>query len=95
MSKFEQVVQKIDPNSKLLRTWEFLWAFGIDAMQSFTHQYQSMTTIDFTHLPYWDLCVALRPVAQIAQGGLDDTTERTMRERHRWFVDQSRENLSI
>jgi aminoglycoside phosphotransferase (APT) family kinase protein len=78
-------------NSRL----EILWAFGLDAMQSFTHQYQSMTTIDFTHLPYWDLCAALRPVAQIAQWGLDDTTERTMRERHRWFITQAFEKLSI
>ncbi len=78
-------------NSRL----EILWAFGIDAMQSFTHQYQSMTTIDFTHLPYWDLCAALRRVAQIAQWGLDDTTERTMRERHRWFVTQAFEKLSV
>ncbi len=77
-------------NSRL----EILWAFGIDAMQRFTHQYQSMTIIDFTHLPYWDLCAALRPVAQIAQWGLDDTTERTMRERHRWFVTQAFEKLS-
>ncbi len=76
-------------NSRL----EILWAFGIDAMQSFTHQYQSMTTIDFTHLPYWDLCAALRPVAQLAQWGLDDTTERTMRERHRWFITQAFEHI--
>ena len=73
---------------------EILWAFGIDAMQRFTQQYQSMTIIDFTHLPYWDLCAALRPVAQMAQWGLDDTTERTMRERHRWFVTQAFEKLS-
>ncbi len=78
-------------NSRL----EILWAFGIDAMQLFTRQYQSLTTIDFTHLPYWDLCAALRPVAQLAQWGLDDTTERTMRERHRWFVTQVLETLSL
>ena len=64
-------------------------------MQSFTHQYQSMTTIDFTNLPYWDLCAALRRVAQIAQWSLDDTTEKTMREKHRWFVTQAFEKLSI
>ncbi len=78
-------------NSRL----EILWAFGIDAMHSFTHQYRSMTTIDFTHLPYWDLCAALRRVAQIAQWGLDDTTERTMRERHRWFTTRAFEKLSV
>jgi aminoglycoside phosphotransferase (APT) family kinase protein len=78
-------------NSRL----EILWAFGIDAMQSFTQQYRSMTTVDFTHLPHWDLCAALRPVAQIAQWGLDDLTERTMRERHRWFVTQAFEKLPV
>ncbi len=78
-------------NSRL----EILWAFGIDAMQSFTDQYQSMTPLDFTDLPYWDLCAALRRVAQIAHWGLDDTTERTMRERHRWFVTQAFGKLSV
>jgi aminoglycoside phosphotransferase (APT) family kinase protein len=78
-------------NSRL----EILWAFGLDAMQRFTQQYQSLTAIDFTHLPYWDLCAALRPIAQLAQWGLDDTTARTMRERHRWFVTQAFEKLSI
>lgn len=77
-------------NSRL----ELLWAFGFQAMQSFTQQYQSITPFDFTHLPYWDLCAALRPVAQIAQWGLDATTERTMRERHRWFVAQAFEKIS-
>jgi len=78
-------------NSRL----EILWAFGIDAMHSFTQQYRSMTTIDFTNLPYWDLCAALRPVAQIAQWGLDDNTERTMREGHRVFITQAFEKLSV
>jgi aminoglycoside phosphotransferase (APT) family kinase protein len=78
-------------NSRL----EILWAFGIEAMQGFTHQYQSMTTIDFTHLPYWDLCAALRRVAQIAQWGLDDITEKRMRERLRWFITQAFEKLSV
>jgi aminoglycoside phosphotransferase (APT) family kinase protein len=74
---------------------EILWAFGSDAMQSFTQQYQAMTTTDFTNLPYWDLCAALRPIAQIAQWGLDDITERTMRERHRWFVSQAFEAMMV
>jgi aminoglycoside phosphotransferase (APT) family kinase protein len=78
-------------NSRL----EILWAFGIDAMQSFTYQYQSMTTIDFTHLPYWDLYAALRRAANIAEWGLDDTTEKTMREGLRWFVTQAFEKLLV
>ena len=77
-------------NSRL----EILWACGGDAMQRFTEQYQSMTTIDFTYLPYWDLYAALRPIAHMAQWGLDDATEKTMRERHRWFVAQAFEKLS-
>ena len=77
-------------NSRL----EILWAFGIDAMRSFTRQYRSMTSIDFTNLPYWDLCVALRRVAQIGLWGLDETTEKDMREKHRWFVERAFEQLS-
>jgi aminoglycoside phosphotransferase (APT) family kinase protein len=77
-------------NSRL----EILWAFGLDAMHSFTQQYQSMTTIDFTHLPYWDLCAALRPASKIAQWGLDDITEKNMREGHRLFITQAFEKLS-
>jgi len=64
-------------------------------MQHFTHQYQSMTTIDFTNLPYWDLCAALRSASQIAEWGLDDTTKKSMREGHRWFVTQAFEKLAV
>jgi len=74
---------------------EMLWAFGIDAMHSFTRQYQSMVSIDFTNLPYWDLFAALWPVHQIARWGLDETTERTMRERHRWFVSRAFEKIAV
>jgi aminoglycoside phosphotransferase (APT) family kinase protein len=74
---------------------EILWAFGIDAMRQFTHQYQSMTTIDFTNLPYWDLCASLRSASQIAAWNLDDTTKKSMREGHRWFIMQAFEELFI
>jgi aminoglycoside phosphotransferase (APT) family kinase protein len=74
---------------------EILWAFGIDAMQHFTHQYQSMTTIDFTNLPYWDLCASLRSAFQIAEWDLDDTTKKSMREGHRWFITQAFEKLAV
>jgi aminoglycoside phosphotransferase (APT) family kinase protein len=78
-------------NSRL----EILWAFGIDAMHRFTHQYQAMTSIDFTNLPYWDLCAALRPASQLAQWGLDASIEKAMREGHKWFISQVFEKLSI
>ncbi|MBA2680337.1 MAG: phosphotransferase [Ktedonobacteraceae bacterium] len=78
-------------NSRL----EILWAFGIDAMQHFTHQYQSMSTFDFTTLPYWDLCAALRPAGKLSEWGLDANLEQTMRERHRWFVTQAFRELVV
>lgn len=78
-------------NSRL----EILWAFGINAMQSFTDQYQAMTSIDFTNLPYWDLCAALRPAFKIAEWAADDIKEKTMREGHRWFITQAFEKLSV
>lgn len=74
---------------------EILWAFGIDAMNDFTHQYKSMNEIDFTNLPYWDLCAALRPASRISEWGLDEHTEKTMRQRHKWFISQAFDKLSV
>lgn len=75
---------------------EILWAFGVKAMHTFTHQYQSMMpAIDFTNLPCWDLCAALRPASQISSWGLDERTKKTMREGHRLFITQAFEKLSV
>ena len=74
---------------------EILWAFGIEAMYLFTRQYRSMTAIDFTNLPYWDLCAALWEFNQIAKWGLDETTVKTMLEKDRWFVGRAFEQLQI
>jgi hypothetical protein len=63
-------------------------------MHSFTQHYQAITSIDFTNLPYWDLYAALRPISKIAGWGLDDLTEKNMRERHRWFTAQALEKIS-
>lgn len=68
---------------------ELLWAFGSDAMTQFTHLYQLLTTFDFTNLPYWDLCAALRPAGKLGEWGLDAPTEQTMRARHHEFVTQA------
>ena len=78
-------------NSRL----EILWAFGIDAMHSFTQQYQSIAPIDFTYLPIWDLFAALRPAFKIAEWAGDDSAEQIMRERHRFFVAQAFTNLAV
>ncbi len=74
---------------------EMLWAFGSNAMQHFTEQYQTITGIDLTNLPYWDLCAALRPASKLAGWGLDAATEKTMRERHGLFVTQAFEKLAF
>jgi len=78
-------------NSRL----EILWAFGMGAMIDFTLQYKSkMKIVDLTNLPYWDLCVALRPASKLSQWGLEVSTEQRMRDRHQWFVNQAFERLS-
>jgi aminoglycoside phosphotransferase (APT) family kinase protein len=66
--------------------FEILWAFGVDAMRRFTQHYRSLTTIDITNLPYWDLCAALRPAFKIAEWAADARAEHTMRERHSWYT---------
>ncbi|MGE5561646.1 MAG: phosphotransferase family protein [Chloroflexota bacterium] len=69
-------------NSRL----EILWAFGPAAMQEFTHHYQSLAPLDYSTLPYWDLCAALRPAGRIGAWGLAAAAERRLRELHRSFV---------
>lgn len=79
-----------DPLADLANTrLEILWAFGINAMQEFTRQYQSIAPIDRANLPYWDLCTALRPISRIAQWTDDETVRQTMRERLRQFIAQA------
>ena len=76
------------------------WILGVDAMRAYTGRYQFLMDIDYTNLPYWDLCAALRLVrlagghfaewaAFFAPYGRDDITERTMRDDYRSFVAQA------
>jgi len=85
---------------------DILWIFGIDAMHSFTHHYQSRMDIDYANLPYWDLCAALRLARLIStdltewtaffiQFGRHDITEYTFREHFRFFITQAFEKLAI
>jgi aminoglycoside phosphotransferase (APT) family kinase protein len=85
---------------------DMLWIFGINAMHSFTHHYTSMMAIDYTKLPYWDLCAALRLVrlagshlaewaAFFAPFGRHDITEQTIREHYRYFIAQACEKLAV
>ncbi len=68
---------------------EILWSMGVAAMENFTRQYQSLNAIDFSGLPYWDMCVALRNAARIGVWGLDAAAEQKMRDEIRWFVGQA------
>jgi aminoglycoside phosphotransferase (APT) family kinase protein len=77
-----------------------LLIFGIAAMQDFTQQYQSMTAIDFTHLPYWDLCAALRAAPHLAEWavgyplvGRPDITENILRKGYELFINQAFEKI--
>jgi aminoglycoside phosphotransferase (APT) family kinase protein len=75
---------------------DVLWIYGVEALHEFTQHYQSMTSFDFSQLPYWDLYAALRPASRIAQWaagwaelGREDITEETMRAGHKSFVTQA------
>lgn len=72
---------------------EIRFAYGAEAMQMFTDYYLSLTRIDTTNLPYWDLCAALRPCLDMDTWGLDETTLARMKELHAAFVQQALEHL--
>jgi aminoglycoside phosphotransferase (APT) family kinase protein len=74
---------------------EMLWAFGQEAMDNFTEQYKSLSDIDFTNLPYWDLCAALRPAFRIGDWAGNEVIEQRMREQHKVFVNQAFEKLGV
>ncbi|RAP77175.1 phosphotransferase family protein [Paenibacillus montanisoli] len=86
-----------DPLSDLAGSrLELLWAYGPDAMETFTRAYTArMSGIDYTDLPYWELYAALRPAGSLAHWGLLEDAERRMRERHRWFVEEAFRRLRV
>ena len=74
---------------------ELLWALGLEAMDDFTRHYGStVTAVDFTDLPYWDLWADLRLAGRTTEWGLDEVTERAMRAKHEAFVAQAFDKLS-
>lgn len=72
---------------------ELVFAFGMDAAQTFTRHYQAHAHLDYTNLPVWDLCAALRPAHKLAEWAGDPTTERRWRAGHAAFVAQAFEQL--
>jgi aminoglycoside phosphotransferase (APT) family kinase protein len=84
---------------------DIVWIFGTEAMDAFTHHYQSLVAIDDTNRPCWDLCAALRFIrwtggnlaevaASFASLGRQDITERTIRGKYRFFVTQALRRLT-
>lgn len=79
---------------------DMLMIFGQQALQEFTQQYQSQMPLDYTNLPYWDLCSVLRVAPYLsdygpgyAQLGRPDITAQTMQASLEWFVAQALEAL--
>jgi aminoglycoside phosphotransferase (APT) family kinase protein len=83
---------------------DMLWAFGEAAMHTFTERYREQTEIDWRNLGRWDLWAALRPMSNLARWAAayagppicrPDVTERSMCERHRFFVAQALRSSGI
>ena len=79
---------------------EIAWLFGIEAMHVFTHHYQSQMDLDYTDLPYWDLCAVLRLLRFLADDlaeagaffipyGRQDIDERMIQENVTAFIEQA------
>jgi len=71
-----------------------LWSSGRDAMTLFTEHYQSiMLHLDYSQLPYWDLCAALRPIPRFSEWANNPEHEKNMRREHHYFVNQAMSRL--
>ncbi|HWE97168.1 MAG TPA: hypothetical protein VG269_24625 [Tepidisphaeraceae bacterium] len=46
---------------------DVFWALGRPAMDAFTSHYLTQHPLDLTHLPYWDLRAALRPMGSLEE----------------------------
>jgi aminoglycoside phosphotransferase (APT) family kinase protein len=83
-----------DPLADLANTrLEILWSYGPEALEIFTRRYREIMPLDYTNLPYWDLCAALRPAGRLALWAGSPEKEKVMRERHAVFVAQAFEGI--
>lgn len=84
---------------------EIVWIFGVAALELFTRHYQSLNDLDYRHLPYWDLCAALRFMrlaggdlaefaAYFAGYGRADITAPTIQADMNNFIAQALEKLN-
>ena len=69
---------------------ETLMFFGLEASEMFTSYYKTlMPHLDYSNLPYWDLCAALRPAGEMADWGLDNETLHKLQTGHKQFVNRA------
>ncbi len=75
---------------------DMLWAFGWETMEIFTAAYFSLTSLDHSQLPYWDLVAAIRPAHELSEWatqwpivGRPDISSATMRRDQREFADRA------
>jgi aminoglycoside phosphotransferase (APT) family kinase protein len=81
---------------------DIVFAFGLEAMNTFTVAYQALADLDYRALPHWDLNAALRPMHNLARWAQSypappisrpDITVDTMRSAHALFVAQALASL--
>lgn len=72
---------------------ELLWKYGLDARERFTELYLSMTAIDLTNLPFWELSGAAGALALMGEWGLDPEVEADMRAKCKWAIDRAVQTL--
>lgn len=68
---------------------EIMWAFGFDAMETFTSMYSSMKSVDIGFLAEWDIHIAKRKDPSL--WGLDSATEARMQKEMKEFVGSAEE----
>lgn len=68
---------------------EINWAFGTEAMDTFTREYRSMSNADLSMLPWWDLMAALRPAGRLGDWTESREEELAFRKGHALFVEQA------
>jgi aminoglycoside phosphotransferase (APT) family kinase protein len=68
---------------------ELVWKYGLDARERFTAFYLSMTSLDLTNLPFWEISGAAGASALMGTWGLDAEIEADMRRKCEWIIDRA------
>lgn len=77
---------------------DIVFAFGLEAMETFTAAYRALAGLDYRALPHWDLNAALRPMHHLARWAESypappisrpDITLATLTQAHASFVEQA------